>query len=87
MKLWLSEDQRLCLLCKSKAIENETHFVFECDYYNEERLKPENVTNVTFAHLDNKSKFEHVFDHPFALGKYLKSAFKKRNEFLYRTVC
>ncbi len=35
--------------------------------------------------LTDKEKFKLVFEHPFSLGKYARSAFRKRRDKLYKS--
>ncbi len=82
----LAVNDRKCLLCNSNEVEDEEHFLFSCVLYNAERVKLENAIGVSFNTLDNKSKFEAIFNHPYILGKFMKSAVKKRRENLYNSV-
>ncbi len=78
-------NERTCVFCNSAAVENEVHFAFECDFYNVERAKFQNSIGISLDNLDNQGKFDAVFKHPYALGKYLKSALKKRKDHFYRS--
>ncbi len=82
----LDEEERTCLVCNSGEIENEKHFLFECDFYLSERNRLENDIECNFANLDLKDKFKTIFEHPFRLAKYVKSAFLKRRQKIYNSV-
>ncbi len=80
----IPENLRTCTFCNNNAVENEVHFLFECDYYRMERTRLENAINVNLSILNNNVRFSIIFDHPYALGKYVRSALKKRKDSLYR---
>ncbi len=80
----LEENQRICLVCDMNEIENEHHFLFECNLYSAERSVFETKLNCTFSGMSIVNKFKTVFEHPFLLGKYVKIAFSKRRDKLYK---
>ncbi len=82
----LDEEERTCLVCNSGEVENEKHFLFDCDFYLSERNRLENDIECNFANLDLKAKFKTIFEHPFRLAKYVKSAFIKRRQKIYNSV-
>ena len=81
------EEQRICQYCNLNTIENECHFVLQCPYYTEERVKlltavllrePDtivsddcNQTLINILSTDNESIV-------FSLGKFLDKCFSKR---------
>ena len=75
---------RTCTFCNNNAVENEVHFLFECDYYRTERIRLENSINANLSILNDNVRFTIIFDHPYALGKYLRTALKKRKDSRYR---
>ncbi len=79
----LQVDQRICLLCQLNHVEDEAQFLFECELYRDERVQFENVININFDDLSLENKFRTAFEHPFRLGKFLKTAFNKRKARLY----
>ena len=80
----LQEKDRICLLCDGNYIENEHHFLFQCELYNTERTQLEYALDISFTDLSDVEKFNLVFRHPFILGKYIRKAIRKRREKLYR---
>ncbi len=80
----LPANDRLCQVCKQNSVEDEAHFLFECDKYAEERQALETSINVVFANLTTTEKFVQVFQHPYSLGRFIKSAFQKRKGMLYK---
>ncbi len=80
----LNVEDRTCLICESNDVENEEHFLFECNYYLDERTKFENDIGRSFDGLSADQKFKTVFEHPFRLARYIKAAISKRKQKLYR---
>ena len=79
----LKECDRICLLCQQNMVENEEHFLFECDLYDTERNQFENEANINFAMLDTTEKFQKAFEHPYKLGRYMRVAMNKRKKISY----
>ncbi len=80
----LNECDRICLLCQQNKIENEAHFLFECDLYDTERNQFVNETDINLAELSTDEQFRSVFEHPFRLGRYMRTAMHKRKNKLYK---
>ncbi len=80
----LAVDERTCLICETNSVENEEHFLFDCNYYLDERTKLENDIGCSFNDMNADEKFQTVFEHPFRLAKYVKAAINKRKQKLYR---
>ncbi len=76
-------EERTCLVCGTNEIEDEHHFLFDCDFYQNERHTLESDIGCNFNVLDVTDRFEIIFDHPFRLGKYIKAAVRKRRQKLY----
>ncbi len=68
----------LCQVCAQNKVEDEAHFLFECGTYAIFRDKLEIATNCNFANMTTPDKFRAVFEHPYSLGRFMKSAFQKR---------
>jgi hypothetical protein len=54
--LSIDRSERLCELCNSNEIGDEFHYMFNCEYFNNEKTKlsPEEISkdrNVSFANL------------------------------------
>ncbi len=58
--------------------------MFQCELYNTERSRLEVAIGVLLANLNEKEKYDLVFEHPFILAKYVRTAFRKRREKLYK---
>lgn len=63
--------ERLCDLCKN-AIEDATHFLFDCPLFDNEWS------------THNISKNNTIFDHPYKLGNFLNEIWKKRHTHLFK---
>ena len=50
----ISRENRLCPLCKSNQIENETHFLFDCSKYSSQRRKFLNRINEFIPTFERK---------------------------------
>ena len=63
--------ERVCNLCKNGSVEDEKHFLLECDVYNNLRVK---------HNLENLNDIHNFFteDNIVKLGKYLIEAFALR---------
>ena len=79
-------EQRLCKICQGGQIEDEAHFLFNCDLYNVLRrqlisvISPEHL----FSTLSVVDKFTILMNnYPRQTAKYLRNAFDERKHFLY----
>ena len=79
----LNEQDRTCMLCNNGQIENEAHFLFGCEMYNDYRNDLETSIGSSFDNLNLTEKFELVFKHPHSLGRYLRMAMNVRKNKLY----
>ncbi len=79
----LNEQDRICTLCDNNQVENEAHFLFSCDKYNDYRHSLETAIGLSFDNLNVTEKFELVFKHPHSLGIYLRLAMNARKNELY----
>ena len=81
------ENERICIYCTSQAIESESHFLLNCNLYNNERKELlEMITRYLpdFISTPNTQKFvmlmsakeKSITD---ALGKFIFNCLKKRN--------
>ncbi len=80
----LEVKDRTCLICDTNNVEDEEHFLFNCEFYSNERSTFETGLNCNFADLSTIEKFKLIFKHPYKLAKYLKTTIDKRNDKLYR---
>ena len=87
----LPRDERFCSTCSDNKIEDEKHFIIDCDFYNQERnalsLWFLTVKNIDFNQLDLNKKIEILFnnDDPQFLAIFSKHIFtcmKKRRDFI-----
>ncbi len=68
----------------TNQVENKSHFLFQCELYNIERSRLEVAIGVPLANLNEKDKYDLLFEHPFILAKYVHKSFRKgRREKLY----
>ena len=71
-------NNRLCKKCDSNVVEDEMHFILECDFYIQERKK---LFDDCDLNLSDKTKGESIFIHilkcSFALASFLKSTIYK----------
>lgn len=79
----ISLNNRKCVYCDMNVLEDEIHFLFECPYYNEERLHFINTVN-TNLEMSPKETFLYFFTSTDAfilssLGKFITRCFNKRN--------
>ena len=76
---------RKCLLCKTNSVEDETHFLFQCDAYDfiRDDMYPE-MRQQDFINKSAAEKFVHVFNNPYKLGKYLTKLMLLRKNCLYK---
>ncbi len=80
----LAIDEPTCLICETNAVGNEEHFLFDCNYYSDERMKLENDIGCSFNTMNTDDKFQTVFEHPFRIAMFVKTAITKRKQKLYR---
>ena len=78
--------ERLCIYCRSQAVEDEQHFLLQCPLYNNERqllLETVNATIPLFHSLPENERFSVVIQSKTpklmkALGNYIFTCLKKR---------
>ena len=74
-------EQRLCKTCN--VIEDEWHFIFDCELYNDERnMFFENICNQhrDFMYLDGPDQLSFLFKEKHrSFAKYIKSIWDKRH--------
>ena len=80
-------EERVCLVCSSNSIENETHFLLKCNLYsNERQLLFRNVSIKhnqfhTFSEIDKLKML--VCEESRLCASFISTAFKKRRSMLY----
>ena len=85
----VKREDRICQLCESNEIEDEVHFLIDCDFYNNIRQKY--VNNILQNYCNNRGKLDQLIylltsSHDETIeqvGNYVYGAFQKRNQFLY----
>ncbi len=82
----LDETERICQVCSSGSIENEAHFLFNCEFYHDYRQSLETALNVDFSIITLEEKFDKVFRHPHSLSRYVLQAYQRRREKLYKSL-
>ena len=81
-------DERICLYCSSQTIEDELHFILECDLYTDERSRLLQISYDSipgFIYMTKEDKFISMMSSNETamvkqLGKYLHDCFKKRSD-------
>ncbi len=81
----LNEAERLCQLCTQNQIENEAHFMFDCNLYAPYRQELETGIGADFSIMNTTDKFNAVFSHPYMLGRYMEKSYRMRREKLYNS--
>ena len=81
----LHSSYRLCIYCRSQAVEDEQHFLLQCPLYNNERrlIETVNAAIPLFHLLPENEKFSTVMQSKTpkvmkALGNYIFTCLKKR---------
>ncbi len=80
----LEVHERLCEVCDKNQVEDEAHFLFHCDMYNDLRHDMETSMTIQLNNLNLSEKFEAIFQHPYSLGKYVNKAMNVRKTKLYK---
>ena len=80
-------EERLCNICNNGETEDEWHFIFRCETYeNERQLFFNEITLKTpdFIYLTEENQMDHLFNNEQrAMSKYVKRCFDKRKCVLY----
>ena len=83
----LAVENKLCEICNSESIEDECHFLFECERYNELRenweIAIKNQCNyIQFLELEDHLSF--LFDNlARSTAKYIVNCFMQRKSYLF----
>jgi len=81
-------EERLCKNCNVETVEDEWHFVFDCDLYDRERTAYfDKIVNTKpeFIYLEPKDQLKYLFETKHrSFAKYLNLCFKKRKDFLFQ---
>ena len=85
-------EERLCTLCESNEIEDESHFLFKCSLYDELRSEwVSRIVNKTanFLELDKINKFKVIFDtHHRITAKFIFALLSaKKGKFIQDIMC
>ena len=82
---------RLCKCCESSAIENETHFLLDCELYTDIRstvFERALCLNANFDNLDTEDKLRFMTQHKdlqFIFGNTVYNMFQRRKMFFFNT--
>ena len=69
-------------MCQAKVVEDEIHFLFNCDKYTKEREKLyTDVNNPVFIAMNNEEKLIYLMK--YALAFYIEQAWSSRQNSLY----
>ena len=81
------EEGRICLLCKLSEVENEVHFLFYCDLYDDLRvifMQKILDINPNFFDLQDYEKMKFCFERViFPLVEFLEKAWERRQGNLF----
>jgi hypothetical protein len=71
-------------MCDSGQVENELHFLLECQFYNELRNQLLSGLNATVLNLKNSEKLKLLLsEYPRKTARYLLQSLAKRKNHLY----
>jgi len=74
----IEEKNRLCTKCNKNEVENEVHFILDCDLYKEERKSLFKECNVeTNQEEERLNNFIKICKSSIPLAKYLKNTIYK----------
>ena len=80
-------EERICQMCNNNVIEDEKHFLVECNLYQEHRTELyEDVSsrNIYFTNFDDVTQFKYLINHEWRqLSKYIAKAWSTRLSKLY----
>ena len=77
-------EERLCRFCDKNIIENETHFLLECECYETLRRQFLQITGTSINLQQDDIMIELFDNHPRQLGKYITKIFNARKEIEYK---
>ena len=83
----IERNERKCLFCKNK-LEDEAHFLLDCDLYTPQRIRLDSVCKevcIRYGHYSNEQKFIFLMSSEderviIALGKYISESFSLRDK-------
>ena len=81
-----SRDKTVCTICNSNDVEDEYHFLFFCEKYNDLRSIMFNkikMQRTGFESKDFNEKLEILSDCPILLGNYVQKTFLQHQLLLY----
>jgi hypothetical protein len=71
-------------MCDSSQVENELHFLLECQFYNELRNQLLSGLNATVLNLNNSERLKLLLsEYPRKTARYLVQSLAKRKNHLY----
>ena len=80
-------EERLCLCCPSQSVEDELHFVFECNLYNSIRNNLMSFVSLNSPEILNGSRLDMLKilyrSYPRQFAKFVKSAYERRCAYLF----
>ena len=70
-------EERTCAMCNTKAIEDEYHFIFHCDFYKDERAIFYRDIGTDLETKQDNSKLLYIFNNNCRmLGKFVSTIFQ-----------
>ena len=80
------KDQRVCKMCNSNVVEDELHFLFMCERYNDLRYTLYQKISKYYSDFKSLTLYEKLHllsEQPIILGNFIQKAFSKRQALLY----
>ena len=75
----IPRDERICEECNKCEMEDELHFLFKCDKYDEWRLSLYHKLPELLNFNDNLKIFQLLNEHIYIFSNYLKAIWELRN--------
>ena len=75
-------EDRMCPICAGD-IETEYHFLFDCNYFNDEREDFYHMAQVDLSFSKHEKFIFLQESHPRLLSKFIQRIYKKRQDFLF----
>ena len=79
-------EERLCNMCETDSVEDETHFLINCEFYKHIRLEifEDQFNDATFNQLRDHHKMRYLMNnHPRKCAKFIVKGYRKRRSAMY----
>ena len=74
-------------MCETDSVEDETHFLINCDFYRNIRLEifVEQLNDANFSQLSDHHKMGYLMNnHPRKCAKFIVKGYRMRRSAMYR---